>query len=65
MKTGKATAIVNGITIAETSEWEEVEGNVYFPASSLKRQHFTTTDLHTHCPWKGDASYYTISVDGS
>jgi len=23
------------------------------------------TSTHTHCPWKGDASYYNISVDGT
>lgn len=61
--TGHATATVNGTTIADASEWEEVEGNVYFPPSSVKiDEYFTKTDLHTHCPWKGDASYYTIKV---
>jgi uncharacterized protein (DUF427 family) len=24
----------------------------------------TSTDHHTHCPYKGDASYFTITVDG-
>ena len=23
----------------------------------------TKTDLHTSCPWKGKASYYTINLD--
>jgi len=60
--TGHATATVNGTVIAETDVYEFVDGNVYFPPSSVKTQHFTKTDLHTHCPWKGDASYYTIKV---
>jgi uncharacterized protein (DUF427 family) len=64
MKTGTAKATVGGTTIAETSEWEEVEGNVYFPPSSLKSEFFSGTDLHTTCPWKGEASYYTITVGG-
>jgi uncharacterized protein (DUF427 family) len=63
--TGHATATANGTIIAETDQWEVVEGNVYFPPSSLKIDFFTgPTNLHTHCPWKGDASYYTITVDG-
>lgn len=65
MPTCKATASVDGQTIAETTEWEEVEGNVYFPPQAVRKdEYFTDTDLHTHCPWKGDASYYTITVGG-
>ncbi|KAM3071597.1 hypothetical protein ACMFMG_009473 [Clarireedia jacksonii] len=60
---GKATASVSGRTIAETDEWEVVEGNVYFPPSSVNQSMLSKTDHSTHCPWKGDASYYTINLD--
>jgi uncharacterized protein (DUF427 family) len=59
-----ATATVNGTVIAETDNYEVVEGNVYFPPSSIKEEYFTKTDFSTHCPWKGDASYYTVSAGG-
>jgi len=59
-----ATAKVNGTVIAETDSYEVVEGNVYFPPSSIKSEYFSKTDLSTHCSWKGDASYYTVAVDG-
>ncbi|MCJ1467031.1 hypothetical protein MMC07_005653 [Pseudocyphellaria aurata] len=59
-----ATAIYNGKVIAETDTWENVEGNVYFPPDSVDQSVLTKTNTHTHCPWKGDASYYTIAVDG-
>ncbi|KAL8382812.1 hypothetical protein RB595_006541 [Gaeumannomyces hyphopodioides] len=63
MVSGKAVASVDGKTIAETAEWEEVEGNVYFPPSALNRDLFSgPTSLHTTCGWKGEASYYTITV---
>ena len=26
---------------------------------------FRESDQHTHCPWKGEASYYDITVDGA
>ncbi|KAF3910472.1 hypothetical protein ABW20_dc0108813 [Dactylellina cionopaga] len=58
-----ATATHNGIIIAETDHYETVEGNVYFPPESLKKEYFTETDLHTGCPWKGEASYYTIDLN--
>ncbi|TGO54623.1 hypothetical protein BCON_0104g00200 [Botryotinia convoluta] len=63
MPSGKATATINGRTIAETDNWEVVEGNVYFPPSSVKQAMLSKTDHSTHCPWKGDASYYTITFD--
>ncbi|KAI9681630.1 MAG: hypothetical protein M1829_000827 [Trizodia sp. TS-e1964] len=66
MVSGTATAKVNGVTIAEATEWEVVEGNIYFPPSSLKQDQaqFTKTSTASVCPWKGTASYYTITVDG-
>lgn len=63
--TGKATASVNGKVIAETDSWEVVEGNVYFPASSIKSEFYTPNSLTTVCPWKGTASYYNVIVDGN
>lgn len=64
-KSGRATATINGTTVASATSWEEVENNVYFPPSSIKREYFTGPTGHsTHCPWKGDASYYDINVGG-
>jgi uncharacterized protein (DUF427 family) len=57
-------AIWNGTVIAETDNFETVEGNVYFPPGSVKREFFQPSDTHTVCPWKGTASYYTVAVDG-
>ncbi|KAF2424883.1 DUF427-domain-containing protein [Tothia fuscella] len=59
-----ATAKVNGTLIADADSYEVVEGNIYFPPSSIKSEYFKKTDTSTHCPWKGDASYYTIDVEG-
>ncbi|MDI1486107.1 MAG: hypothetical protein OHK93_004297 [Ramalina farinacea] len=61
----RATATFNGKLIAETDSFQFVEGNVYFPPSSiLDNKIFTPSDTTTFCPWKGTASYYNISVDG-
>lgn len=57
-------AVFNGTVIAETEDYEVVEGNVYFPPKSLKQEYFEASGLHTTCPWKGVASYYTVNVDG-
>ncbi|KAG9204286.1 hypothetical protein G6514_001360 [Epicoccum nigrum] len=58
-----ATATVNGVEVARTSNWEVVDGNIYFPPSSITKSHFTPTSTTTHCPYKGDASYYTVTVN--
>ena len=41
-----------------------IEGNAYFPSSSLKKEYFKNSSTHSTCPWKGEASYYSVEVDG-
>lgn len=53
-----------GEVLAESDETVVVEGNHYFPADSIRREHFRETDTHTVCPWKGTASYYDVVVGG-
>ncbi|KAL5333983.1 DUF427-domain-containing protein [Aspergillus crustosus] len=61
---GRAIAKVGDRVIAETETWETVEGNIYFPESSIKDQSILkSTDLSTFCPWKGYASYWSIVLD--
>ena len=57
-------AIWNGAVVAETHEFETVEGNVYFPPEAIKREFFKPSETHTTCGWKGEASYYTLEVAG-
>jgi uncharacterized protein (DUF427 family) len=54
----------NGMTLAESNEGQVVEGNYYFPPQALKQQYVEPSTTHTTCPWKGEASYYNIVVDG-
>jgi len=59
-----ARAIWNGKVIAESETTEIVEGNVYFPESSLKREFFRPSSTTSNCPWKGQARYMTLVIDG-
>ncbi|HEX7868328.1 MAG TPA: DUF427 domain-containing protein [Variovorax sp.] len=54
----------NGVTIAESDDTVLVEGNHYFPMSSLNRDAVTFSNHKTTCPWKGTASYYSLLVNG-
>lgn len=57
-------AIWNNTVLAESEKCVVVEGNSYFPPDSIKQEFFKTSETHTSCPWKGQASYYTLEVNG-
>jgi uncharacterized protein (DUF427 family) len=37
---------------------------IYFPREDAEMAFFGRTDHKTHCPYKGDASYFSLSMDG-
>src|SRR5580658_3261342 len=53
-------ATYEGTEIARSDDTVVVEGNHYFPAKDVKEGVLQPSDSHTHCPWKGDASYYDV-----
>jgi len=57
-------AVWNGQVLAQSEKTVVVEGNHYFPPEAVRREFFEASQTHTTCPWKGVASYYTVSVDG-
>lgn len=57
-------AIWNDTVLAESDSTVVVENNHYFPRESLNAEFFTQSSKTTHCPWKGDASYLSVLVDG-
>ena len=59
-------AIWNNQVIAEApaTDIHRIEGNIYFPLSAVRREFLRTSDTHTHCVWKGIASYYDVVVEG-
>lgn len=56
-------AMWQNTVIAKTKAFETVEGNRYFPLSSLDMQYFQHSSTQSNCPWKGLASYYNVVVD--
>ena len=57
-------AVWNDTVIAESDDTVVVEGNHYFPSDSIKSEFFSKTETNTSCPWKGMASYYSVTVNG-
>jgi uncharacterized protein (DUF427 family) len=59
-------AVWNNQVIAEADKDKliYIEGNWYFPPDAVKKQYFESSETHTACPWKGEASYYNVAADG-
>ena len=50
--------------LAESDDIVTVEGNAYFPREAVRADVLRPSPKHTTCPWKGEASYFTLEVDG-
>jgi len=59
------TAVWNDTVLASSDDTVVVEGNHYFPREAIVEEHFTSSDHTTICPWKGTASYLTVTAGGT
>jgi uncharacterized protein (DUF427 family) len=59
-----ARAIWNGKVVAESDRTETVEGIVYFPEASLKREYFRPSSTTSTDPAKGQARFMNLLIDG-
>jgi uncharacterized protein (DUF427 family) len=57
-------AVWKGTVVAESDDTVVVEGNHYFPAASVKREYLLSSNTKTMSSSKGQASYYTLFVNG-
>ncbi|NMO53791.1 DUF427 domain-containing protein [Actinoplanes sp. TBRC 11911] len=57
-------ATINGKVIAEATDSDivRIEGNAYFPPSSLVDEALTDSDTPYTCPWKGVAQYHDVTT---
>ena len=62
-------AELGGVTVVDSTHAKLLHESgllpiLYFPADEVRTDLFRPSDKTTHCPWKGDASYWSIDVDG-
>jgi uncharacterized protein (DUF427 family) len=57
-------AVWKDTVIAESDDTVMVEGNHYFPEASVNRQFISFSNHKSSCAWKGQASYYSLIVNG-
>ena len=63
----RVRAVLNGEVVLDTTRGKLLhESNIppvlYVPQQDLRTDLLTPTDTSTHCPFKGDASYWSITV---
>jgi uncharacterized protein (DUF427 family) len=66
---GRVQVRVNGELIADTTAALELQEATlpavqYIPIGDVAQDKLTRTDTGTYCPFKGDASYYSVTTAG-
>ena len=66
---GRVQALYNGHLIADSGDVlvlkeASYKAVAYFPRRDVEMGFLAATRLDTYCPYKGHASYFTISMDG-
>lgn len=66
----RVRVIVGGQTIADTAHALRLQeasypAVLYIPRADVRMDLFTKTSHASHCPYKGDASYYSVAAGGT
>lgn len=56
-------ALYEGTVLAQSNDVKIVENNPYFPPDSINNDLFSKSELHTTCPWKGQADYLNLKTE--
>lgn len=59
-------AVLDGVVVAEADDAEivRIEGNAYFPPSSVVDGALSESPTPYTCPWKGKAQYWNVTAPG-
>lgn len=65
----RVRVLLGGAVVAETTRALTLTESTYPPVQYVPREdarmeHFSKTARRTHCPYKGDASYFTLDAGG-
>jgi len=66
---GRVVVHFQGTIVADTEAALELKEAsyppvLYIPRADAHLEHFVRTDHHTHCPYKGEASYFSLDAEG-
>ena len=66
----RVRVLVAGVAVADTRaalrlEEAQYPAVFYVPRADIRTDSFIASDRTSHCPYKGDARYYDLAVDGA
>jgi uncharacterized protein (DUF427 family) len=61
---GRVRAVWKGAVLAESAQAILIEGDRYFPAQDAAFELLASSDAHSTYPWKGEASYLDVVIEG-
>ena len=59
-----AVARLDGVVVARSNDYIEVENSLYFPRCDVLMTFLIETQTRTRCPWRGIATYFDVAVLG-
>jgi uncharacterized protein (DUF427 family) len=65
----QVTVQFKGVQVAQSDKALELKEAsyppvIYVPRSDISIEHYERTEHRTHCPYKGDASYFSLKANG-
>jgi uncharacterized protein (DUF427 family) len=65
---GRVTVQFKGAWVAQSDKALELKeaqypAVIYVPRSDISIEHYVRTEHRTHCPYKGDASYFSLTAN--
>lgn len=66
---GRVRVAFKGVPVAQSDHALELKeaqypSVIYVPRSDISIEHYVRTEHRTHCPYKGEARYFTLSANG-
>jgi uncharacterized protein (DUF427 family) len=66
---GRVTVQFKGVRVAQSDKALELREAqyppvIYVPRSDISIEHYKRTEHRTHCPYKGEARYFTLTANG-
>jgi len=66
---GRVSVLFRGVRVAQSENALELKeaqypAVIYVPRSDISIEHYLRTEHRTHCPYKGDASYFSLRANG-